>query len=131
MNIINLVANLAQQYWLDALIILFVIGLLIVLWRFGKKDFVKVAIRIFVAKAEKAYGSKTGQLKLAAVWADIYDRLPLIVRLAFTKEELQGYIEEAVDWLRKKLAINGDYLLSYTDEKVLNGYNRDERNQIT
>jgi len=131
MNIINLIIGLAHQYWLDALIILFVIGLLIVLWRFGKKDFVKVTIRIFVAKAEKAYGSKTGQLKLAAVWADIYDRLPLIVRLAFTKEELQGYIEEAVDWLRKKLAINGDYLLSYTDEKVLNGYNRDERNQIT
>lgn len=119
MNIIALITGLAQQYWLDALIILFVIGLLIVLWRFGKKDFVKLAIKIFVAKAEKAYGSKTGQLKLAAVWADIYDRLPLIVRITFTKAELQEFIEEAVDWLRKKLAINGDYLLSYTDEKAL------------
>lgn len=131
MNIINLVANLAQQYWLDALIILFAIGLLIVLWRFGKKDFVKCIITELVARAEQLYGSGSGQVKLAFVLSELYKKLPFVVRLVFTKEELQGYIEEAVDWLRKKLAINGDYLLSYTDEKVLNGYNRDERNQIT
>jgi len=53
------------------------------------------------------------------------------VRLVFTEQELRQYIEEAAAWLKKKLTANDTYLLSYTDEKVLNGYNRDERNQIT
>ncbi len=131
MNIINLVANLAQQYWLDALIILFVIGLLIVLWRFGKKDFVKCIITELVARAEQLYGSGSGQVKLAFVLSELYKKLPFVVRLVFTEQELRQYIEEAAAWLKKELTANDTYLLSYTDEKVLNGYNRDERNQIT
>lgn len=131
MNIINLIIGLAYQYWLDALIILFVIGLLIVLWRFGKKDFVKCIITELVARAEQLYGSGSGQVKLAFVLSELYKKLPFAVRLVFTEQELRQYIEEAAAWLKKKLTANDTYLLSYTDEKVLNGYNRDERNQIT
>lgn len=58
--------------------------MLIVLWRFGKKDFVKCIITELVARAEQLYGSGSGQVKLAFVLSELYK----IFNLSFLRSKL-------------------------------------------
>lgn len=106
-----------KLHWLDLIVVFLFVGVLAFLWKRGKKQLVMDIIRELVCRAEQIYGSGTAPIKLANVWANIYIKLPFVVRIFFTQQQLQGYIEESVDWLRKKLAINSNYLSSYSEEK--------------
>ena len=106
---------------LAILLIVTIVILLIVLWKNGKKEMVKAIIYALVCAAEKEYGSKTGLIKLADVWAGIYVRLPWLIRLVFTKAQLDEYIEWGVEKLKKWAADNPSAnLLGYAEEKSCN-----------
>lgn len=113
---LDLLLEFLKLYWGSVLVSAIFISVLIFLWKRGKKDLVKRIILELVCKAEQQYGSGTGAIKLGMVWREIYNRLPLLIRLVFTEKELQGYIEYWVTWLRKKLSENETYLSSYSDE---------------
>jgi hypothetical protein len=115
MHIINFLIVLFTAYWLDILIVVAFIGLLAWLIKRGKKDLVKKIVYDLVVKAEATLGSGTGDLKYNMVVAAVYDKLPLIIRLLFTKKEIDKLITEAVDWLKVYLG-QGKNLLGYEQE---------------
>lgn len=121
MNILIFLYNLLLAYWTDALLVIVVVGALAYLYRRGKKDLVKDIIYSLVVKAEKELGSSTGSTKYSQVIADLYLKLPLILRLFFTQVELNNYIKDSVTLLKDKLEDPNINLLSYEQEAVING----------
>ena len=95
-------------------IILFVVGMLL-LYKNNKKDIVKKILLSLVVQAEKALGSGTGELKYAWVVDNFYDKMPGIIKMLFTKKEIDTMIEESVQKLKDILA-SGVTLNSYDDE---------------
>jgi len=121
MNILIFLQALILAYWTDALLIIFIALVLAILYKRGKKDLVKDIIYSLVVKAEKELGSTTGSAKYSQVISELYEKLPFILRLFFTKTELNKYIEDSVKWLKIKLKDPKVTLLSYEQEAVING----------
>ena len=116
MNILIFLQSLLVAYWTDALLVIGVVVILAILYKRGKKDLVKEIIYTLVVKAEKELGSATGSAKYSQVITTLYLKLPFILRLFFTKVELNKYIEDSVRWLKNKLKDPGINLLSYAEE---------------
>jgi len=116
MNILIFLQALLLTYWSDALLVIVAVAVLAVLYKRGKKDLVKEIIYTLVVKAEKELGSATGSAKYSQVITTLYLKLPLILRLFFTTEEVNKYIEDAVTWLKSKLKDPEVNLLSYAEE---------------
>ena len=98
--------------------IIFVVSLLL-LYKNNKKDIVKQILLSLVVQAEKALGSGTGELKYAWVVDNFYDKIPGIIKLLFTKKEIDTMIEDGVQRLKDILA-SGATLNSYDDEIYIN-----------
>lgn len=98
--------------------ILFVVGMLL-LYKNNKKDVVKKILLSLVVQAEKALGSGTGELKYAWVVDNFYNKMPGIIKLLFTKKEIDTMIEQSVQKLKEILA-SGATLNSYDDEIYIN-----------
>lgn len=119
MNILIFLYTLLLTYWSDALLIVVVALVLAIIYKSGKKELVKDIIYSLVVKAEKELGSKTGGAKYSLVIANLYEKLPLILRLFFSKTELNKYIEDSVTWLKNKLKDPNVTLLSYAEESLI------------
>lgn len=106
MNIINLILSFGKAYWLDVILVLMLILALVLLWKKGQKKKVLHVINWLVAEAEKELGSKTGQYKKGKVIEALYNRLPIVITLLFTRKEIEEFIDEAVynlkEFLKKK-----------------------------
>ncbi len=92
MNILNFfIAN-----WDSILIALVIIDAVIIL--IAKKQFAILDRIVFalVAEAEKQYGGGTGALKLAAVIDWVYPKIPTIIRLFITEQQLTSLIEKVL-----------------------------------
>ena len=98
--------------------ILFVVGILL-LYKNNKKDIVRKILLSLVVQAEKALGSGTGELKYAWVVDNFYNKMPGIIKLLFTKKEIDTMIEQSVQKLKEVLA-SGVTLNSYDDEVYIN-----------
>jgi hypothetical protein len=97
-------------------VLLFAIGLLF-LYKRGKKEFIRQVVLSLVVQAEKALGSKTGDLKYMMVIEGIYKILPPILKMLISKKELDNIIEDSVQVLKEYLG-GGATLLRYEDEYV-------------
>lgn len=106
-----------ESYWSMILITLIFLGFLLFLYKRGHIDTVKKIILALVIQAEKALGSKTGELKYALVIERFYSSLPFILRILFTKKEIDNFIEESVQFLKSYLSEDKN-LLSYDDENI-------------
>lgn len=104
--------------WDSLIVVITLILALLGLLRLGKQDTVKKIILSLVVQAEKALGSGTGDLKYAYVIDNLYDKLPAIVSMLFSKKEIDTMIEQAVAQL-KKLLSEGVTLSGYEEEKYL------------
>lgn len=62
----------------------------------GNKSVVMKMLYALVTEAEKAYGTGTGALKLAAVIAEIYPKLPAMLKLFITEATLTKWVEDAL-----------------------------------
>ena len=120
MNILIFLYTLLAAYWSDVLLVVVVAGVLSVLYKRGKKALVKDIIYSLVVKAEKELGSTTGSAKYSQVISCLYEKLPLILRLFYSKTELNKYIEDSVTWLKAKLKNPNITLLSYNQEALMN-----------
>jgi len=119
MNILTFLYSLLLAYWSDILLIVAVAVVLAVLYKKGKKALVKDIIYSLVVKAQKELGSATGSAKYSQVSAALYEKLPLLLRLFFSKIELDKYIEDSVTWLKNKLKDPNINLLSYAEESIV------------
>lgn len=108
-----------QVNFIDIIVVLlFVIGMLL-LYKNNKKEVVRKILLSLVVQAEKALGSGTGELKYAWVVDNFYSKMPGIIKLLFTKKEIDTMIEEGVQRLKDILA-SGATLNSYDDEIYIN-----------
>jgi len=119
MNILTFLYQLLLTYWSDAFLVIVVATGLAILYKRGKKDLVKRIINTLVVKAEKELGSTMGTAQYNLVISALYLQLPLILRLLFSKAELNVYIQDSVAWLKKQLDDPNVTLLSYAEEAVV------------
>jgi len=119
MNILIFLYTLLVAYWSDALLVIVVAGVLAYLYRRGKKDLVKDILYSLIVKAEKELGGATGGAKYSQVIASLYEKLPILLRLLFSKTVISKYIEDLVIVLKEKLKNPDVTLLSYDQEALV------------
>ena len=90
----NLIVNIA--------IVLVAIFSLIWLWRKGYRKQVREILLILVVQAEKAWGSGTGAVK----FSEVYNKLPTIVTLLFTRNDIEQMINDAVEQMKRYIESN-------------------------
>jgi len=103
MNILNLMKGLIVLHGLDILIVVVLLVALFFLWKKGKKKQVLYVINWLVVEAEKELGSKTGKYKKGKVIEALYNRLPIVITLLFSKKEIEEFIDNAAIDLREFL----------------------------
>ena len=67
-----------------------------------------------VTQAEKQFGSGTGSLKYAAVADWIYQRIPAVLKLLFTSNDIEKMIEDVLEEAKKAWGAN-ENLKGYID----------------
>ena len=105
-----------EQYLPFVLIAVIVLCLYLLLQTRYKKQ-VSQMLLYLVAQAEKEFGSKTGQIKFAAVCAWLYERLPATAKLVLSPIIIERMIEEAVLHLKEYLDNNAQARMVITDDK--------------
>lgn len=98
--------NFIIAYWDSIICIVLIILFLVYLYRKGQKKLLNEILFYLVTLAEEQFGSGTGELKFAAVSTWLYDRLPAIARVLFTKKQIDNMIENAVEKMKDYLANN-------------------------
>lgn len=113
----SLIFELFKQHSLDIIVVLVFVLVLGYLVKIGKTDTVKKIILSLVVQAEKALGSGTGELKYAFVVDALYSKLPAVIRLLYSKKEINQFIEDAVQQLKNNLD-SGNTLSGYENEHL-------------
>ena len=83
-------------------IVLIAIISLIWMWKNGYRKQVREILLILVIQAEKAWGSGTGAVK----FSEVYNKLPTIVTLLFTRNEIEKMINDAVEQMKRYIESN-------------------------
>lgn len=120
MTILNILLTWLVAYWLDVIVVAAALLGIALLVRRGRVDIVKKLVLYLVVQAQKELGSGTGPLKYATVIAAVYSRLPFILRLVFTRTNIDNFINEAVTYLKNLLTEPGKNLLSAEQEAAAN-----------
>ena len=92
--------------WDSVLVVLVVIAAIILLYRHGRIEVIKKILFALVSRAEKEFGSGTGELKKAAVIEWIYEKLPKIITVFVTPKEIEQLIETVLEYAKSKWAAN-------------------------
>ena len=90
----NLIVNMA--------IVLVAIISLIWMWKKGYRKQVREILLILVIQAEKAWGRGTGAVK----FSEVYNKLPTIVTLLFTRNDIEQMINDAVEQMKRYIESN-------------------------
>ena len=90
----NLIVNIA--------IVLIAIFSLIWLWKKGYRKQVREILLILVIQAEKAWGRGTGAVK----FSEVYNKLPTIVTLLFTRNDIEQMINDSVEQMKRYIESN-------------------------
>lgn len=106
-----------QTHWLSIVLLIALTIVLLYLYKVGRKDLVKKIILSLVIQAEKALGSKTGELKYAMVIEKLYTVLPTLLRVLITQKEIHNLIESSVKYLKDYLN-NDRNLIGYDEENI-------------
>lgn len=104
MNVINFVMN---NWDIITLVIAAIAAVIYAVFR-GNKTVVMKMLYSLVTEAEKNFGSGTGSLKLASVIAEVYPKLPAVIKLFITEETIEKWIEEALEAAKKKWESNAN-----------------------
>ena len=113
----DLLITIAKLYYVDLLFLLIVLVGSLIGYKTGNKQFVKQLILALVVNAEKQLGSKTGELKYNDVITTLYSRMPTLLRILYSKEQIDQLIEDAVQYLKRYLA-EGKTLYGYDVENI-------------
>ncbi len=98
MNVINFII----ENWDFILLIAAAVAAVVYFVFKGNKSVVMKMLDALVTEAEKEFGGGTGSLKLASVVAEIYPKLPAVIKMFITEEILTNWIEDALDAAKDK-----------------------------
>lgn len=73
-----------------------------------QRESLKKLLRALVVKAELEFGSGTGELKLAQVYAWAVAEYPWVAVL-LTYEQFDEYVKNALEWMKKQLETNPSF----------------------
>lgn len=90
---------MSREMIINLSIIIFVVAALFFMWKSGYRKQVKKILLVLVVQAEQAFGSKTGQIK----FSEVYRRLPILVTLFFSEQDITNMINEAVNYFEEIL----------------------------
>lgn len=116
------ILNFFNTYGLDAALVIvgvFVLLYIVYLAKNNKKLLSLAALEL-VARAEKEYGGKTGEIKYATVAGQLYRRIPVAFRPFVSEAVLGELVDKAVKQLQKALQ-DGATLDSYFVENYIEG----------
>ena len=85
--------------------IVFVAGMIFLYVRGEMKIFNKI-LYLLITEAEKQYGGGTGELKLAYVISQSYEKLPKVIRAFITLATLTKWINDTLTYAKEKWAEN-------------------------
>lgn len=117
-NIISFISTRSVELSV-ALVLILALLYFVFLVKDKKVQLAKIAL-YFVAWAEKEYGGKTGEIKYAAVVAQLYKYIPAVLRPFISEAFIGDVVETAVTKL-KKILEDGANLDSYFVEHYLEG----------
>lgn len=101
----NVLAFLAAN-WDSVLVVVAFLTLVVVLIKRGETKILKQILFNLVTQAEKQFGSGTGSLKYAAVADWIYQRIPAVLKLLFTSNDIEKMIEDVLEEAKKAWGAN-------------------------
>lgn len=101
----NVLAFLAAN-WDSVLVVVAFLALVVVLIKRGETKILKQILFNLVTQAEKQFGSGTGSLKYAAVADWIYQRIPAVLKLLFTSNDIEKMIEDVLEEAKKAWGAN-------------------------
>lgn len=109
----NVLTFLAKN-WDSVLVIVAFLAVVVVLIKRGETKILKQILFNLVTQAEKQFGSGTGSLKYAAVAGWIYQRIPAVLKLLFTSNDIEKMIEDVLEEAKKAWGAN-ENLKGYID----------------
>lgn len=109
----NVLAFLAAN-WDSVLVVVAFLAVVVVLIKHGETKILKQILFNLVTQAEKQFGSGTGSLKYAAVADWIYQRIPAVLKLLFTSNDIEKMIEDVLEEAKKAWGAN-ENLKGYID----------------
>lgn len=109
----NVLAFLAAN-WDSVLVVIAFLAVVVVLIKRGETKILKQILFNLVTQAEKQFGSGTGSLKYAAVADWIYQRIPAVLKLLFTSNDIEKMIEDVLEEAKKAWGAN-ENLKGYID----------------
>mgnify|MGYP001113033533 FL=1 len=109
----NVLTFLAKN-WDSVLVVVAFLAVVVVLIKRGETKILKQILFNLVTQAEKQFGSGTGSLKYAAVADWIYQRIPAVLKLLFTSNDIEKMIEAALEEAKKAWGAN-ENLKGYID----------------
>ena len=115
---LNMLQLFIVQHWLDVTAVVVVICVATWFWVNGYKRQVKMVIYDLVVKAEQQLGNGTGPIKYLRVTRWIYSRMPWVVKIFVSEDELDDWIDLGVEELEKFL-LDGGNILSYAEEHFM------------
>lgn len=101
----NVLTFLAKN-WDSVLVVVAFLAVVVVLIKRGETKILKQILFNLVTQAEKQFGSGTGSLKYAAVADWIYQRIPAVLKLLFTSNDIEKMIEDVLEEAKKAWGAN-------------------------
>jgi len=108
--------------WDSVLVVLTFLVLVVVLIKHGQTKILKKILFNLVTQAEKQFGGGTGSMKFAAVADWIYQRIPAVLKLLFTEQDIADMIEAVLEEAKKAWGTNENikgYIETPTVENLL------------
>lgn len=108
--------------WDSVLVVLTFLVLVVVLIKHGQTKILKKILFNLVTQAEKQFGGGTGSMKFAAVADWIYQRIPAVIKLLLTEQDIADMIEAVLEEAKKAWGANDNlkgYIEAPTVENLL------------
>ena len=108
--------------WDSVLVVLTFLVFAVVLIKHGQTKILKKILFNLVTQAEKQFGGGTGSMKFAAVADWIYQRIPAVMKLLFTEQDIADMIEAVLEEAKKAWGTNENikgYIETPTVENLL------------
>lgn len=116
--------NFMTEHFGTIIVAIALLGLAAVLYFAAKGKYRKVAKQILlslVVTAEKQFGGGTGAIKYSYVSEKLYEKMPNVIQLMFSANDIANMIEDAVDKMKEFLADNPEAASTITGAPNIEG----------
>lgn len=113
--------NFVTEHLGSIIVVLVLLATAAVLYFVAKGKYRNAAKQILlslVVAAEKNFGGGTGKIKFSYVAEKLYEKMPAVIQIMFTEEDIEDMIEEAVDKMKDFLTANPETADSLTGKEI-------------